>query len=237
MAWLSLLSPVGALAARFAEQVVYNTTHDGAIKTAIRWGHSLKEFLDHEDVKVHWSRIAGPPPEQTPEAPAGGNAGVRPDVWEAITSALQDDNDANVDASAVKAQEVMKQTGEVEAAEILAFMEEAKQLVRASVQTVDGSLSLQALSEIMRGQPLAKLLGSGGQSVLFWYDVEASGEHATDGRRSSAPFMRPTCAKVIHAALSIRGNGPLEMDESGEPCLPDPRASDVLPGLNNNQRQ
>ena len=191
----------------------FKKVYDSALKTALRFNHSLEEILEHADVKEKWEKCS-----QTDDQPSGtsenqlGNSAAPGGSAVALVAGNQDHPLADkIVSSPVSLSETDEQL--VTAAEqqvmttinsLLSTVNFAKPPERG--ETTESTHSVTSLATALRSLPVIGALGSTDSSVLLLYDVESAGEQAQCPRRSGCPIRKDHLATVVSAALIARSD-------------------------------
>ena len=187
---LATLCERGRRALEFSSQVLYGTEFDAQVKVAVRWGQTMAEFCDHENVTLHWKKIADDEDDEDKKAKKPGQSkdldpeSDAPPPSDPVKSALVDlvtnvfhDEDVSQQAANDKAVawlEKAEKKGQVQ--EVVAATQEANRTVKSTCVLVDASQSLPALATSLRGYAITKMRGTTEKSVLMWWDVDQSGQ-------------------------------------------------------------
>ncbi|CAL1127516.1 unnamed protein product [Cladocopium goreaui] len=231
------------------EDMCFKKVFDSALKSAIRFNHSLDEVLDHADVKDKWAKcqetaeedakatavapLAGDQQQQVVSLVQGPGALQHSLANKVVTSpvSLSESDEALVD-------EVEKQCMTKTQA-LLSTINFAKPPGRGETsETLHSSTSL---ATALRSIPVIGAQGSADSSVLIMYDIEASGEQAQCPRRSNTPMRKGHLETAVAATLIARSdctdvNSAAQMITDGEAASLMPDQSDVMLLLGENAR-
>lgn len=225
------------------EDMCFKKVFDSALKSAIRFNHSLDEVLDHADVKDKWAKcqetaeedakatavapLAGDQQQQVVSMVQGPGALQHSLANKVVTSpvSLSESDEALVD-------EVERQCmTKIQA--LLSTINFAKPPGRGETsETLHSSTSL---ATALRSIPVIGAQGSADSSVLIMYDVDASGEQAQCPRRSNTPMRKGHLETAVAATLIARSdctdvNSAAQMIADGEAASLMPDQSDVRLG-------
>ena len=156
------------------QDLVYKTTYDWAIKLAIKSGKSAPDVLDTEIVRLQWEDVL--------RMSAAGT------VHKVVSSPFAPESKVEADATGLSSNEQQDEA------------EDAKGLVTAGCQLVDGSENESCLTATLRRSAVSRVQGGKDGYVVIIYDVKASAEDATD------PLRRAHVDRVTRVALKARSD-------------------------------
>ena len=190
---MGTLSSAGQAALNFCEKVIFRSEYDGSVKTALKWGQSLDEFLKHSDIAVAWQVIEDTAP--VPVTETAGPCADRDDAEQVsfLTTVSGITNAAEVIAKDVEDKVIGK------------AVVEAESLSKTLVSVMDASMeSMDDMITGMRNSPVMSVRAPAGRTVLFVYDIESAGEHKTDPRRSLVPLRKDHLERMVRSAIATR---------------------------------
>eukprot|EP00435_Cladocopium_sp_Y103_P058449 s737_g20.t1 len=231
------------------EDMCFKRVYDSALKTSIRFNHSLDEVLDHNDVKDKWAKCQETEEEAAAKAPAVAPLGdQQPQVVALVQGpgSLQHTLANKVvtgpvslsDSDEALVAEVEKQCM-TKIQSLLSTINFAKPPGRGeTTETVHSSTSL---ASVLRGIPVMGAKGTSDSSIVIIYDIESSGEQANCPRRSNTPLRKVHLETAVEATLIARSDcsdvtAAAQMISDGEAASLTPDQSDVLLFLGENAR-
>lgn len=221
--------------------MVYGTKFNGPLKTSVKSGHSLDDFLQNADVTKDWEACTGAPAAPPSDGPVDG-----------ITPEPEEDETAPYSiASTVATQGRLAQYKPEDPEEDLVAQMES--ITKEDVDTYltlvsstilqDGDLRSKSVSELVadlkalkamkaQGMSGAGSSGNAPSSVCILYDIDAASEQKHTPRKSPAPFRKQHMEDVVTAILQARHiamGGTVPADGSGE-MMDTPDPADLCPG-------
>ena len=160
----------------------FKKVYDSALKTAVRFNHSLEEILEHADVKEKWEKCSqsDDQPSGTTENQLGHSAAPGGNAVALVAGNQNHPLADKIVSSPVSLSEIDEQL--VTAAEqqvmtsvnaLLSTVPYAKAPERG--ETSESTQSVTSLATALRSLPVIGALGSTDSSVLLLYDVESAG--------------------------------------------------------------
>lgn len=200
-----------------------------ALKTSVRFGHSLAEFLAHADVKEAWQKVSE---EQLPsEGLTVGSTDVLKDVAESCLVKGEEPHPL-ADKLVAKVTELTSvEESLVTEAEKAATLQVSSLLTTVSVteetEACQRLKSCEALAASLRAMPVMAVRGDTTSSVLMLYEVDGAGEHSVAPRRLACPLRKDHLSLVVTSVLLARSDAPIEdLDLEALGIVPD--KADVL---------
>ena len=182
-----------------------------ALKTSVRFGHSLAEFLAHADVKEAWQKVSE---EQLPsEGLTVGSTDVLKDVAESCLVKGEEPHPL-ADKLVAKVTE-------------LTSVEESLVTEAEKAATLQVSSLLTTVSVTEETEACLAVRGDTTSSVLMLYEVDGAGEHSVAPRRLACPLRKDHLSLVVTSVLLARSDAPIEdLDLEALGIVPD--KADVL---------
>lgn len=218
----------------------FKRVFDSALKSAVRYSHSVDELLEHADVKDKWEKC------QVKEEDGAKAAAV------AVASENQDGNVVSLvqgptalqhplankvvtapvslsDSDEVLVAEVEKQCL-TKIQSLLSTINFAKPPARG--ETSETVHSVTSLATALRSVPVMDARGTTDTAVVVVYDIESSGEQAHCPRRSQCPLRKAHLETSVQAVLIARSDcqdidQAAQMLTDGEAAALAPDQSDV----------
>lgn len=196
-----------------------------ALKTSVRFGHSLAEFLGHADIKEAWQKVSE---EQLPSEALA----MSTDVTAESCLVKGEEPHPLADKPATKVTELTSvEESLVTEAEKAATLQVSSLLTTVSVteetEATQRLKSVESLAACLRAMPVMAVRGDTTSSVLMLYEVDGAGEHAVAPRRLPCPLRKDHLSLVVTSVLLARSDAPLDdLDLEALGVVPD--KADVL---------
>ena len=225
------------------EDLCYKRVYDSALKTAIRFNHSVEELLEHADLKDKWAKCQETEADAAKASLAVAALEAAGDQQQQVVSLVQGPGalQHSLANKVVTGPVSLSDSDEALVAEVerqcmtkiqslLSTVNFAKSPGRGETsETLHSSTSL---ATALRSIPVVLAQGTVDSSVLFLYDIEASGEQEQCPRRSSTPLRKGHLETTVAATLIARSdcadvNAAGQMIAEGEAASLTPDQSDV----------
>lgn len=199
-----------------------------ALKTSVRFGHSLAEFLGHADIKEAWQKVSE---EQLPSEALTMSTDVLKDTAESCLVKGEEPHPL-ADKLVTKVTELTSvEESLVTEAEKAATLQVSSLLTTVSVteetEATQRLKSVESLAACLRAMPVMAVRGDTTSSVLMLYEVDGAGEHAVAPRRLACPLRKDHLSLVVTSVLLARSDAPLDdLDLEALGVVPD--KADVL---------
>ena len=199
-----------------------------ALRTSVRFNHSLAEFLQHADVKEAWQRVSE---EVVPSEGLIASTDVLKDP--AVSSLIKGEEPHPLADKLVTrvtqltpAEETLVTDAEKSAGLQISSLLPCVSMTEETEAT-QRLKSAESLAASLRALPVMAVRGDTTSSVLMLYDFDGAGEHLVAPRRLACPLRKDHLGLAVTSVLLARSEVPLDdLDFESLGVVPD--KADVL---------